>query len=314
MELFAERSFDIEKSKQLILKRWLAGIIAATIIVLPVAFAVGRWSLTITSLFAAFALSGIVANLTGGGIRSAIFIAVSSSAAFTILGSHWASAHLTVISAAPVTGILCGFVVGLIGDRMGKFVIIGALTISALLQLPFWITRTGWNGLLGYLLVIVCLPIGFFGGRISRPLLIGFEHIAILTREMGRYLVAFVIGYIAIAAIFAGWYWSLSKLIGTNECFKGLSDHPSPLDFFYFSTTTITTLGYGDVAPLGNIARILTSLEAMCGIGWITLVFATVVAIVQRRFDKIAEQFDQTSAKSQMEGIVPQNDLPTRPR
>ena len=36
-------------------------------------------------------------------------------------------------------------------------------------------------------------------------------------------------------------------------------------DGFYFSTTTYTTLGYGDLSPLSRL-RILTSIEAFLGV------------------------------------------------
>jgi Ion channel len=34
----------------------------------------------------------------------------------------------------------------------------------------------------------------------------------------------------------------------------------------YFSTVTITTLGFGDIVPISNVARILISLEAIIGV------------------------------------------------
>jgi hypothetical protein len=35
---------------------------------------------------------------------------------------------------------------------------------------------------------------------------------------------------------------------------------------FYFSAVTITTLGYGDIVPITNIARIVTSIESILGV------------------------------------------------
>ena len=34
----------------------------------------------------------------------------------------------------------------------------------------------------------------------------------------------------------------------------------------YFSTTTITTIGYGDIVPLTDGARALTGIEAIVGV------------------------------------------------
>jgi voltage-gated potassium channel Kch len=35
---------------------------------------------------------------------------------------------------------------------------------------------------------------------------------------------------------------------------------------FYFSTITVTTLGYGDIVPLTNKARLIVSTEAVLGV------------------------------------------------
>lgn len=41
--------------------------------------------------------------------------------------------------------------------------------------------------------------------------------------------------------------------------------HDRTQHFFYFSFTTMTTLGYGDILPLANISRTFAWLEAVCG-------------------------------------------------
>jgi hypothetical protein len=38
------------------------------------------------------------------------------------------------------------------------------------------------------------------------------------------------------------------------------------LRLLYLSATTITTLGYGDIVPITNSARVLTALEAILGV------------------------------------------------
>ena len=43
---------------------------------------------------------------------------------------------------------------------------------------------------------------------------------------------------------------------------RGLSFSES----IYFSIGTISTVGYGDIIPYSNLARILSSLEVFCGI------------------------------------------------
>ena len=56
----------------------------------------------------------------------------------------------------------------------------------------------------------------------------------------------------------------------------------SLLDYIYFSFTTYTSLGVGDVAPLGNI-RFLAGLEALTGLALITW-SASFMFIEMRKF------------------------------
>lgn len=50
-------------------------------------------------------------------------------------------------------------------------------------------------------------------------------------------------------------------------------------EFLYFSFVTITTLGYGDITPMSNAARGLTSLEAVTGQIYIAVLIARLVGL-----------------------------------
>jgi len=62
--------------------------------------------------------------------------------------------------------------------------------------------------------------------------------------------------YILIQTFDAG---AFSKYLLTS------SVHESAENFFYYSFTTLTTLGYGDILPVSNLARTFSWLEAMVG-------------------------------------------------
>jgi hypothetical protein len=66
--------------------------------------------------------------------------------------------------------------------------------------------------------------------------------------------------------IFAGAYQALHAL-GLGEL-QGL-DNQQFFAYFYYSAVVYTTLGFGDIIPLGP-AKILTGLEALIGLGFIT--------------------------------------------
>ena len=48
---------------------------------------------------------------------------------------------------------------------------------------------------------------------------------------------------------------------------------------FHFSFTTLTTLGYGDVTPISNLARTLANLEAIIGVMYPAIYIARVVGL-----------------------------------
>ncbi len=58
----------------------------------------------------------------------------------------------------------------------------------------------------------------------------------------------------------------------------------APEDFRYFSLVTITTVGYGDIAPLGPIARAFAMLEALIGQMYLVILVSWLVGMyVSRR-------------------------------
>jgi voltage-gated potassium channel Kch len=53
--------------------------------------------------------------------------------------------------------------------------------------------------------------------------------------------------------------------------------------FQYFSTITLTTVGYGDIVPVSPAARLVTGLESMAGQLYLAVVIATLVGRVAAR-------------------------------
>ncbi|HEY7177526.1 MAG TPA: potassium channel family protein, partial [Micromonosporaceae bacterium] len=61
---------------------------------------------------------------------------------------------------------------------------------------------------------------------------------------------------------------------------SGAGTHPTTSDTLYFSLITLTTVGYGDIVPVANVARAVASIEALIG----QLYLVSVVAAVVSRF------------------------------
>ena len=73
--------------------------------------------------------------------------------------------------------------------------------------------------------------------------------------------------YLAIAILFAWFYRLLAEVVPT--AFSGLKvaadQHGALSPFLYYSLTSLTTLGLGDITPVNEFARSLTGLEALLG-------------------------------------------------
>lgn len=80
-------------------------------------------------------------------------------------------------------------------------------------------------------------------------------------------LLGAICGYFLIGYVWSNIYLLIATI--NPEAFSqhiiGPSIHVSVQHAFYFSFTTMTTLGYGDILPISNIARTCSWLEALTG-------------------------------------------------
>lgn len=53
-------------------------------------------------------------------------------------------------------------------------------------------------------------------------------------------------------------------------------------DYFYFSVVTFTTLGYGDVLPVGSFGKVLACLEVVSGF----VMFGILLSFLINRFER----------------------------
>jgi hypothetical protein len=103
--------------------------------------------------------------------------------------------------------------------------------------------------IMGIVMAFVVSRAVFAGGRVT------YHHI------MGAVLL-----YLTIAVIFVALFTFVGTLI--PKAFSGLSIEDSPAlasNLVYFSFTTLTTTGYGDIFPVHPIARSLCNLESIFG-------------------------------------------------
>ena len=81
-----------------------------------------------------------------------------------------------------------------------------------------------------------------------------FQNIMLKGKSLGTFIVVQIFFMILFAII----YRILAK---NNNHFKGLTADSPLLDFLYYSITTQTTVGYGDITPISRVSKILAMLQ-----------------------------------------------------
>ncbi len=101
----------------------------------------------------------------------------------------------------------------------------------------------------------------------------------LINMSWSRFFLFVTVSYLMVNVLFASVYLfiGVDKLTGFDE----YSFHPFTHCFF-FSTQTLTTVGYGHISPLGPITSFIAAIEAMVGL----LGFAFATGILYGRFSK----------------------------
>ncbi len=85
-----------------------------------------------------------------------------------------------------------------------------------------------------------------------------------------------IISYLIIAVAFSQLYWILDHHM--IRCFNAPVPPNQQSEYLYFSISTITTVGYGDVEPVNHYVRYIAASEAVIGIFYIAVVISRLVA------------------------------------
>ena len=142
-------------------------------------------------------------------------------------------------------------IVPAVGVVVALLLLSGALVVrdaSGSFTLHLCFEATGWL-LIGLVIIWVVARAVFGPGKITYHRVIG----AILL-------------YLTIGVVFMALYTLVGALAPGS--FSGLKVHDRvslPPDLVYFSFTTLTTVGFGDIVPIHPFARSLSNLEAILG-------------------------------------------------
>jgi hypothetical protein len=124
-------------------------------------------------------------------------------------------------------------------------------------------------------------------------LVAGIAFVAFVTMHLLRFIVcaprvnsevlcAAVSTYLMMGVLWSLAYTLVGRLIPGAFQFSATPDANRPLAGFeslYFSFTTLGTIGYGDIVPVANVARLLAMLESTIGMFYVTLLIARLVSL-----------------------------------
>jgi len=104
-----------------------------------------------------------------------------------------------------------------------------------------------------------------------------FRRLLTAKRATPDTLSAAASGYVLIGVLWACIFAILLEI--DPGCIRGLDAADRPGDVFYFSFVTMTTLGYGDIAPITPVARVCVALEAVVSQLYIAIAIARLVGL-----------------------------------
>jgi hypothetical protein len=117
-------------------------------------------------------------------------------------------------------------------------------------------------------------------------------------------LCAAVATYLMMAILWAFAYTLVARLVPDSFNFTAKGDPNRSMARFeavYFSLSTLTTVGYGDIAPVSNAARMLAMTEATTGVFYLALLVARLVGLYSG--NRPAESTDGPSPPTALERV-----------
>jgi len=140
----------------------------------------------------------------------------------------------------------------------------GVAALAELLHSPFWAT-VQW--------ILLTLAFGIVAGTL-------FRHLQRAHSISSGHLLTAASIYLLLAVFFFGIYATVQ--VRHPEAFRETvispDHHP---DLLYFSLATLTTLGYGDIVPVGPEVRTIAALEAAAGVLYVAITVALLVGRVR---------------------------------
>jgi inward rectifier potassium channel len=112
-----------------------------------------------------------------------------------------------------------------------------------------------------------------------------FRHYEIyhrlITMSWPKFIVLIFVGYFVVNFLFACLYYFMGAEKLSMDT-SNMNEGEKFMEVFFFSSQTLTTLGYGRIAPVGPLASTVSAIEAMFGL----LGFALATGLLYGRFSR----------------------------
>lgn len=132
-----------------------------------------------------------------------------------------------------------------------------------------WVLAAGSNQYVGLLLRMVT----------TLGITVAVGQAVLRAPRVGRHqLLGAVVVYLNLALLFMGAFIGLNDAV-PGAFVNGSHGHLHPGELLYFSLTTLTSTGYGDVLPVHPLARSLANLEAVLGQLFLAILLARLVSL-----------------------------------
>ena len=101
--------------------------------------------------------------------------------------------------------------------------------------------------------------------------------------------------YLLLGVVWGVSYVAILELAPHSFGGRDLPSTGAAGSLLYFSFVTLTTLGYGDITPVGDFVRIWSALEAVTGVLFIATLVARLVSLYDRQRDRGHRRSDSSA-------------------
>lgn len=179
-------------------------------------------------------------------------------------GGGWPA---TIVVAAGTTTS----VVGLVSSHAGGRPVRAALLISALAVALAALAAV--SGERGWLSAGALIEVGLLSAATFAVL----RRVVVSDEVSSRTILGAISVYTILGLLFTFLYATIDRLQSTP--FFAETAHPHGADFLFFSYTTLTTTGYGNLVPAGQPGRMVAGLEMMIGQIFLVTLVARLVSL-----------------------------------